>query len=197
LGGGALAYLSGALGCALLLLVIASGTAWQQGIIAGDTALVSGADLAAIEWVRANTPPDAHFLVNSFPAYGGTLVAGTDAGWWLPLLAQRATTLPPLTYGSELGEQPDYDQRVNRLAMALRRRPLTDLAPISVNLTQPKVLKALCDADVNYVYSGAHPFPGPAVADRIDTSLLQPGTPFRLVYAHDGVEIFQFERNGC
>lgn len=184
--------LVGALAVALLLGLIAANAGWQTRVVAGDTALVTEADLAAIDWIRASTPADARFLINSFPVYGGNLAAGTDAGWWLPLLAGRPVNLPPLTYGSEQGDQPGYDRGVNALVKKLRGRPLSDPTPLKVDLTRPVALKTLADNRIDYVYSGAHSFPGPDAADRFDTAKLRASPAFRLVYDRDGVEIFQF-----
>jgi len=179
---------------ALLLLVIAANTSWQANAAIGETALVVEADMVALQWIRDHTSPNARFVINSFPAYGGTLAAGTDAGWWIPLLAHRATILPPLNYGGEKGEQPGYDLGVNALIKKLRGRPLTDQMPLSVDLTRPVALKTLDANQIDYVYSGAHPYPGPDAADRIDTAKLRASPFFRLVYERDGVEIFQFLR---
>lgn len=191
---GAPSALGQALFGAAVLLVIAANTGWQARVATGETALVVAADLDAMEWIRDHTSPNARFAVNSFPAYGGTLAAGTDAGWWIPLLAHRATILPPLNYGGEKGEQPGYDLGVNALIKKLRGRPLTDQAPLSVDLTRPVALKTLDANQVDYVYSGAHPYPGPDAADRIDTAKLRASRFFRLVYERDGVEIYQFLR---
>jgi hypothetical protein len=191
---GAPAALGQALVGAALLLVIAANTGWQARAATGETALVVAADMDAMQWIRDHTSPNARFAVNSFPAYGGTLAAGTDAGWWIPLLAHRATILPPLNYGGEKGEQPGYDLGVNALIKKLRGRPLTDQEPLSVDLTRPVALKTLDANQVDYIYSGAHPYPGPDAADRIDTAKLRASRFFRLVYERDGVEIFQFLR---
>jgi hypothetical protein len=184
--------LGAALVGAALLLVIASNTGWQTQVVTGDTALVVGADMAAMQWIREHTPADARFVINSFPAYAGTLAAGTDAGWWIPLLAQRATTLPPLNYGSEKGARADYHLGVNALAKKLRGRALTDPTPLSIDLSRPVALKTLDANAIDYVYIGAHPYPGHASADWIDPDKLRASPFFRLVYARDGVEIFQF-----
>ena len=177
---------------ALLLLLIASNSGWQTRVVTGDTALVVDADMAAMQWIRENTPADARFVINSFPAYAGTLAAGTDAGWWIPLLAQRATTLPPLNYGGEQGERSDYQLGVNALAKKLRGRDLTDPTPLSIDLSRPVALKTLDSNKIDYVYIGAHPYPGPDSADWIDPAKLRASPFFRLVYEHDGVAIFQF-----
>jgi hypothetical protein len=184
--------LGAALVGAALLLVIAANTSWQTRVVTGDTALVVEADLAAMQWIRANTPADSRFVINSFPAYAGTLAAGTDAGWWIPLLAQRATTLPPLNYGGEKGERADYQRGVNALAKKLRGHDLTDATPLSIDLSRPVALKTLDSNAIDYVYIGAHPYPGHNAADWFDPAKLRASPFFRVVYARDGVEIFQF-----
>jgi hypothetical protein len=184
--------LGAALVGALLLLVVAANTGWQMRVVTGETALVLNADMAAMQWIRENTPPESRFVINSFPAYAGTLAAGTDAGWWIPLLAHRATTLPPLTYGSEKGERSDYQMSVNALAKKLRGRDLTDSTPLSIDLSRSVALKTLDSNEIAYVYIGAQAYPGPDSADWIDPDKLRTSPFFRLVYDHDGVKIFQF-----
>jgi hypothetical protein len=77
--------------------------------------LVGKSDLAALAWVRDATPADATFLVSAFPAFGDTAVAGDDAGWWLPYVTGRASTLPPITYVLERPLDPEYPERINSL----------------------------------------------------------------------------------
>jgi hypothetical protein len=180
-------------GAALVALgaTVACGAGWQGRLIDGSTQLVTRADAAAMAWVRGNTPVEAHFLVNAFPAYGGTVVAGSDAGWWLPLLAGRQTTLPPITYGSERGPTPRYEWEVGLLYQDLRGRRLTDTRPVWLDLTTPEALARLREAGVSHVYSGASAVPKPEAADRIDTAKLRESPAFRLVYGQGGVEIFE------
>ena len=71
-------------------------------------ALVTRPDLHAMAWIRENTPIDAQFLVNSFFAYGGSSVVGSDGGWWIPLLTKRGNTVPPLNYSAEQGPFTNY-----------------------------------------------------------------------------------------
>jgi len=78
-------------------------------------ALATWADIRAANWIRDNLPNDARILVNSFFAYGGSTVVGSDAGWWLPLLTSRQTNLPPILYGTEKGPISDYAQWINSL----------------------------------------------------------------------------------
>jgi hypothetical protein len=59
-------------------------------------------DLIVMDWIKNNTPPDALFLVNAlqFDWQPGWLV-GSDAGYWVPLLANRSSVVPPMIYPVE------------------------------------------------------------------------------------------------
>jgi hypothetical protein len=59
-------------------------------------------DLIVMDWIKNNTPPDALFLVNAlqFDWQPGWLV-GSDAGYWVPLLANRSSVIPPMVYPME------------------------------------------------------------------------------------------------
>jgi hypothetical protein len=179
-------------GVALLMLAVMGwGATWQQTLIDGSTQLVSQADMQAMDWIRNHTPPEARFLVNSFPAYGGTLVVGSDAGWWIPLLTGRRSTLPPIVYSSEAADPPDYLRQVNRVAERLRGHPLTFLAPVQIDLTTPAALQVLRNEEIDYVYHGAQRSPGPLAADTIAIDPLRQTAGFTLVYEQDGVVIFE------
>jgi hypothetical protein len=177
---------------ALVLLLLGSmlaGVPQQADILTGNTQLLNRADVAAMEWIRENTAPDAHFLVNSVPAYGGTLLVGVDAGMWLTYLTGRTSTLPPLTYGSEASSEPGFLQQTNTLAAALRERPLTEPLTVTIDLTGTEALHTLRGAGIDYVYSGAIKPPGRG--DEIDTALLRESAAFELVYDEGGAQIFR------
>jgi hypothetical protein len=143
-----------------------AGVQQRKGVIDLGYQLVTPADEQALAWIRENTPPGAGFLVNSFFAYGGSLIAGSDAGWWLPLLARRSSTQPPLNYGSETGPDPGYGQRVNDLAHRLEQSSLADAATV----------RYLREQAVTYVFIGEK---GGALLD----SAVMLGSPYyRAVY---------------
>ena len=177
-------------GLLALLLVAGWGIGWQKDILDVRNQLVRPADLRAMEWIRANTKTDARFLVNAFPAYGGTLIAGKDGGWWIPLLAGRQTNLPPITYGSEQGLTSNYRREINDFAARLRGKPLTDGAPVQIDLTTPAARAQLRAAGITYIYQGAYQSPGSNV-DEIDVTTLRGDAHFKAVYAEGGVEIFE------
>ena len=148
-------------------------------------ALVTRPDIRAAEWIQENTPQDARFLVNSFFAYDDTVIVGSDGGWWLPLLAQRQTTLPPLTYGSEGGPRPDYVQWINALTTEIQNK----------GIAHPDVLALLRERGVTHVYIGQRQgrvnYGGPYV---LEPGQLLASPNFRLVYHQDRVWVFEVQR---
>jgi hypothetical protein len=179
---------------AALIIASAWGVGWQRDLVPDYMRMVMPADVQAMAWVREHTPPDARFVVNSHPIYGGDMIVGVDAGWWIPFFTGRRTNVPPMAYGSELAADPQYAAEIHALARDLRRRPLTDGQGVLVDLTLPETIERLRTAGYTYVYSGAQPIAGPGgipAPDRIDTARLRTSPHFRLVYNHDGVEIFE------
>jgi hypothetical protein len=88
----------------LIFLVI--GIAQTSSIVNPVTVLATLEDVQAASWIRANVQADARFLIN-VELWQGQLYRGTDGGWWLPLLSDRKTILPPgIFYG--WGRGPQY-----------------------------------------------------------------------------------------
>ncbi len=146
-------------------------------------ALVTRPDVRAAVWITDNLPSEAKFLVNAFPAYGGTSVVGSDAGWWLPILAGRQTTLPPLTYVSEQGPRPDYREWVNQLTFLIGER----------GLTAEEVLQELRARGVTHVYLGQRQGAVNAPPGyRLSPETLLADRHFSLLYHQDRVWIFEF-----
>jgi hypothetical protein len=107
-------------GQALLMVLVVGVGVWGAIQRLGDVdprqyALVTRPDVRAAAWIGENTAPEARFLINSFAAYGDTSVVGADAGWWLPVLAKRQTSVPPITYSIELGLESAYRQSILEL----------------------------------------------------------------------------------
>jgi len=103
--GGALAVLArSALArplAALMVVGAATAGAWSmRDIVNPVTVIASPVDAPAYAWVRAHLPAEARVLVRAVPWHLGAC-RGIDGGYWLPLLADRATTMPAsfYTYG--------------------------------------------------------------------------------------------------
>jgi hypothetical protein len=172
---------------ALGLLVMLGLGIWGVGERLGDLdvdhhALVTRPDVRAAAWIRENPLPGDRFLVNSFPTYADSSIVGSDAGWWLPLLAGRQTTVPPLNYSSERGPTPDYEQRVNELSRQVREAGPAD----------EEVVARLQGEGVTHVYIGQRQGQvnntGPAA---LDPRELVDSPHYRLLYHQDRVWIFE------
>jgi hypothetical protein len=162
--------------CAGLLLL--PGTSWQLERFNPGYVLYTSADDQAVAWIQQETDPDAQIFVNSFPAYSNTLYAGSDGGWWLPFMTGRQTNLPPITYGSEAAEDPEYRYLVNQFNAEIQS------APIDAAVTAER-LKA---AGYDYLYNGPAANPPAEYLDpaRIDASPL-----YEQVYQHESATIWR------
>lgn len=147
--------------------------------------LVTYPDVSAAEWIKNNLPPETKFLVNSFFAYSGTLIVGSDAGWWLPLLSERQTMLPPMPYVSEKGSSPDNVQETNQLAELIYNKGLED----------PEVKEELAKRQITHIFIGQQqgmvnaPQPPYLVPDKL---LRDPA--LSLIYHQDRVWIFRINQ---
>ncbi len=128
---------------ALLLAAMALWSAWGTvSIINPDTILATAEDLAAMAWIRENTPPDALFLINA-RHWQLDVYTGTDGGSWIPLLTGRRTLLPVLAYSYG---RPEYVQHITELAQTVSQTKDAEEAQFQAILEQERVA---------YVYIGA------------------------------------------
>ena len=160
---------------ALLAATLALGAAgaWAHvDIVNPVTVLVTEEDLRAMAWVREHTPPDALFLVNS-RGWQGDIRMGSDAGWWLPMLADRRATQPAVLYHHGT---PEYREAVCDLSLAVERAERPD---------EPALLARLEAEGVTHVFVGAK---GGTLLPRD----LDPSPHYRTVYADGPVRVYEF-----
>ena len=145
-------------------------------------ALVTRPDLRAMDWIRENTPTEASFLVNSFFAYNDSLVVGSDGGWWLPILAKRKTSLPPITYGFEEGSGATNLIETNNF-----NREIQDMG-----ITNPDIISLLEKHGIRYIYIGQRQgivnYMGPKI---LDPQLINNDLSFKAIFHQDRVWIFE------
>ncbi|MBK5107583.1 MAG: hypothetical protein JJE12_05610 [Anaerolineales bacterium] len=172
---------------ALLLVSILFISIWFvrpriRDVRPSEHVLLTRPDLRAAEWIEDNLPYEANFLVNSFFAYGGTLVVGSDGGWWLPLITLRESTQPPLTYGSEQANDPDFIQYTNSLVALIEEK----------GVNHPDVLSELSKRDITHVYIGQQQGQvNSNSAPLLDINILNDDPNFTVVYNKDRVWIFE------
>ena len=94
----------------VLMLTLWGG--WEtKNIINPATVLANENDVAALEWIEANTAPDANFLIDVAP--WSAQWRGADGGWWITPYTGRQTVLPPAAYG---WGQPETVQHIRATA---------------------------------------------------------------------------------
>jgi hypothetical protein len=147
----------------------------------GDSALVTHPDLKAAAWIKENTPSGAGFLINSFLAYSDTVVVGSDGGWWLPFLANRKTSVPPINYASEEGPRPDYREWVNTVTREVATK----------GLDHPAVLSLLRERGIGYVYVGQRQGRVNYVGQTLDPQRLLSSPHYRALYHQDRAWVFE------
>jgi hypothetical protein len=146
-------------------------------------AMATQPDIRAAEWIKLNTNTDSHFLVNSFFAYGDSMIVGADAGWWLPLLANRTTTVPPMNYGSEVGPFPNFLSWINQLSREVAQKGISD----------PEVYSMLVDRGITHVYIGQRQGRVNNPGFILEPAELLASEYYEVVYHQDRVWVFQLK----
>ncbi len=173
----------------LFLALALAGLPKQMRIVDPHHILVARPDVRAMAWIRENVPEGALFLVEGFRIYGGRSAVGADAGWWIPLLARRANTMPPqYALLNEAPAKPGYSQRVVDLVAFLEEHP-----PAS-----PEGLSRLCEWRITHVYIGQ----GQGKVGAGAVQLFAPddfanSPAFRPVYHQDRVWVFALDPVAC
>jgi hypothetical protein len=159
---------------AMVLLLSLLGTRQALTIVDRAHTLVTTPDIHAMGWIEAHTPDSATFLANFFFAYQDHVIVGSDAGWWIPLLAHRANTVPPITYGHEAAYDPGYIAQVNGLARYLEEHPLDAADTVQV----------LKENEISHVYVGT-------MGGNLPLDVMQASPAYVPVYHRDRVWIFE------
>lgn len=174
---------SGVLAALLVVGVGLGGARVRMGDMrVAQHAMVTRPDMRAMTWIRENVAEDARLLINSFFAYGGNAVVGSDGGWWLPLLAGRANTVPPLNYGTEQKLWLGYIGWVNEPTRLIQEWG-TD---------SPAMLALLQEREITHIYIGQQHgrvnYTGP---DVLVPNKLFHSTHYWPVYHQDRVWVFE------
>ena len=167
----------------LLLAVGLWGARQRLGAVdAGGFMVASRPDQRAAAWIDSHLPTEARLLVNTYFTFSGTVAAGGDGGWWLPLMARRAVTTPPINHVFERGPRADYRAWVESLPIAMREN----------GVDAPAVLAMLRERGVSHVYIGQQrnaPYGGPPLT--LQPEKLLASSHFRPVYHQDRVWVFE------
>jgi hypothetical protein len=161
----------------------------QSEIVDTQFVMVTRPDMRAMEWIDHNITADALFLVEGFSIYDRSSAVGSDAGWWIPLLARRSNTMPPqYALMGERPEQPGYTESVTDLVTALEDN----------SIGSAQSLALLCDWNVTHAYIGqGQGLVGFGVNQLFSPEELSSSPEFERIYRQDHVEIYSFDRSIC
>ena len=134
---------------------------------------VTSKDVAAMSWIRGNTPPDATFAVNTH-FWLPVAPHGTDAGYWIPYFTGRQTTAGSMVNSLGSGQ---YLSKVIEMSAAVERLE-TELA----------ALGELYALGIDYIYIGQRgDYSGPG----LDAEQLMKAGNAQMVYRNGDVFVFQ------
>jgi hypothetical protein len=155
----------------MLLTACVFGVVSVSRITLPENGFVRAADLAAMDWIKAQTSSDALFYISTH-FWTPATAHGLDAGYWIPYFTGRETILPPETYASD-GSLP-YRTEINE-----RARHLTEAETIEALYAQ------LLKYGVTHIYIGVRP------AKLDPNAFLASPDLFNNEYDRDGVTIFR------
>ncbi|MFL6247794.1 MAG: hypothetical protein ACJ74H_17350 [Thermoanaerobaculia bacterium] len=155
------------------VLVALIGASLMLQIINPATVLATPADLHALDWIRTNTAPTARFAVGVQPWIGGSYI-GNDGGYWIPLVAERQSILPPGLY--------PWVMRADRVATITRRLGTWYEAAQSGDA---RIIPALRQQGITHFYFGARN------ATPLRAAVARSPLVSR-VYGEENVEIYAF-----
>ncbi len=158
---------------ATILLAVLYGSMRVVDSVESGAAYVQPEDLAAAAWVGEHVPEDALFMVNTFWFdFLPDFVIASDAGGWLPVLAGRATVVPPMIYPVERTAEPDFNKR------------LVALAEFAPDMTSPAAVELLRNAGITHVFIGQR-------GGRIDPASLLASPDYALEYQAANTYVFR------
>jgi hypothetical protein len=82
---------------ALILAIAIPGAFVMRNVVNPRTVVATRADRDALRWIRDHTAREARFAVRARPWIANSWV-GIDGGYWIPVLTDRQSILPPAIY---------------------------------------------------------------------------------------------------
>ncbi len=170
-------------GWCIVVLALWAGTVGLQARVSSieyGNGMVTKPDLAAMEWIKENTPTNATFWINARVGYV-SLVVGTDAGWWIPLLTGRQGFILPMIADTERIDPPDHTAQIYELYQRISAKQF-DLA---------KLWRLQRDVGITHIYVGQRRGEVWRGSEQsIDPLLLNNSSYYKTLYHQDQVWIF-------
>jgi len=157
----------------ILLVGLVSGVSRWKAFEFPKHTYITPEDLEAASWIKRNTDPESLFMINTFQfQINEHLIIGLDGGYWLPVIAERQTVVPPMVSQIEKLNNPEA---INA-AMLFHK--------FQGELTGKDVFSKLLENGIDYVYIGTR---GGIIKD----NNLRDSKSFALVYDNNSVSIYK------
>ncbi|MFC2023349.1 hypothetical protein ACFLT5_01275 [Chloroflexota bacterium] len=132
----------------VLLLGMGIGVCRLPRLLQGDSSYrLRPGHLEAANWIESNVPENALLLVDSIQfSYAPGWVVGVDTGLWLPLLAHRSTTVPPMIYSIEWGKPGELANNLEATQQYLASR----------NTGAPSLRDIITKFGITHLFTGPH-----------------------------------------
>jgi hypothetical protein len=169
------AYVPAGATVAITLLIFGVWGMWARvNTVEAYRHFVTPADLAAMDWVRANVPADAKFGINTY-FWLPRAPHGVDGGYWLPYLTGNPTNAAAMLLYGEADP-------------ALVEQFIAESEAVEGLDAGPAGVSDVYDLGFRYLYLGAAgDFSGPG----LDAELLGQSERVRVVYEQGGVTILE------
>jgi hypothetical protein len=157
-----------------IVTVAAVGVLTFRHVVNPQTILASEADIRAMRWIRAHSPPESVFMVRTRQWLRRSRM-GTDGGAWIQLLTDRRSILPPGLYP---WVAPD--------GAVERTESVLSTFENAASMNDESLRQLLVGAGVTHVYFGDDD-------EGVSPAALS-GRPYsRLVYEDGRVHVFEIE----
>lgn len=106
-----------------------------------EHSFVTSDDIEAGEWIKDNTDDSAFFMISTFQfPLNKNLIIGLNGGYWLPVIAERKTIVPPMGYNIERMIYPDAEKKT------------AEFHNLSKNLVSAETIEILRENGVTHIY---------------------------------------------
>ncbi len=147
------------------------------GIFSPENVYVKSGDINAMNWIKENTENNTTFLINSYSTdFLPEFITGIDGGYWIPILAKKNVTIPPMSYLIEKPLDKNYFEKVVAMSKATE------------SINSESTIKFLIKNNISYIYLGSRGVGTLRLENLTNNPYVEP------VYSKDGIWIFKLNR---
>lgn len=149
------------------------GMYYLVNIVQSGNEYVKSADLEAYSWIEGHTEEHARFVISSFkfPFLPGWVV-DSYGGYWIPLLTNRQTLVPPMIYTLEKSSNQELVKE------------LQEYNRFQFEIDSVRSIEFISDNQIDYVYIGDQ-------SGSMDADQFMDSQQYQLVYVSGNIHILK------